>query len=504
MAPSPARAEGRALRRSGPGRPGRRIAAAALGFAAVIASLGAFCAPAPASTLTTGISNSFANDPASMAHIRETGATMALIALRWNGVAPKQEPASWDPSNPADPNYDWSYFDTWLRNAVAAGLTPVVQIRTVPSWANRCTPNPEFESACNPDPNALAAFAHAAAERYSGNFEGLPKVRYWEAINEPNLTIWLEPQYQAGKLVSPQMYRGLLERFYSAVKAVDPSNLVLAPGLAPLAVKRKSPGPMVFTEALLCMKGGAHPKPLPGNCGGGVPFDIFDIHPYTTGGPTHSGGTSGISMGDLGKIQSLLAAADKAGRIKGAFKRTPLWITEMSWDSKPPDPGGLAMKTEMQWIPEALYQAWLHHVPVFMWYSIEDEVPPPGSNYTFTIQSGFYFYAKNPAEAKPKPMLAAYRFPFVALREGRGLRFWGRTPTGSGGKVKLQALEGGRWKQIGTARASKGGIFTGFLRSGYGAGEKGAVRAAWSGRQSPGFPMKRVADFPQPPFGCCS
>jgi hypothetical protein len=455
-------------------------------------------------TFTTGISNFFENDPVTMAHVRNTGATMALLALRWNGVAPKQEPASWNPSDPSDPNYDWSYFDTWLRNAVAAGLTPVVQIRTVPTWADRCTPNPDFESACNPDPNALAAFAHAAAERYNGHFGDLPRVRFWEAINEPNITIWLEPQYSGSKLVSPQIYRGLLESFYTAVKGVDPTNLVLAPGLAPLAVKHKSPGPMVFTEALLCMKGGEHPKPLPGNCGGGVPFDIFDIHPYTTGGPTHSGGTGGVSMGDLGKLQKLLAAADKAGRINSAFKRAPLWITEMSWDSKPPDPGGLAMKTEKQWIAEALYQAWLHRVDVFMWFSIEDELPPPGSNFTFTTQSGLYFFASNPADSKPKPILAAFKFPFVALREGTGLRFWGRTPTGKAGHVQLQALEGGKWKKVGMAKAGAGGIFSGVVQTGYGAGMKGSVRAVYSGSSSPGFPMKRVPDFPQPPFGCCA
>lgn len=480
-----------------------RLAAVVASALAAAVLLGALAGSASAAPLTTGVSNFYEADPATMANVRSTGATTALLALRWNVVAPEQKPASWDPSNPDDPNYEWGYFDAWLRNAVAAGLTPVVQIRTVPTWANRCTPAPGFEPGCNPDPDALAAFAHAAAERYSGHFGGLPRVKFWEAINEPNITIWLEPQYSAGKLVSPQIYRGLLERFYAEVKGVDPTNMVLAPGLAPVAVKGKSPGPMTFTEALLCMKGGAHPKPLPGNCGGGVPFDIFDIHAYTTGGPTHSGGKSGISMGDLGKIQSLIAAADKAGRIKSAKKRTPLWITEMSWDSKPPDPGGLAMSTEKQWIAEALYQSWLHHVEVFMWYSIEDELPDAHHNFTETTQSGLYFFAPSPAEAKPKPILAAFRFPFVALREGNGLRFWGRTPGGRSGTVKLQALSGGKWKPIGSAKA-RAGIFTGHLGTGYGKDEKGAVRAVFSGARSPGFPMKPVPDFPQPPFGCCA
>jgi hypothetical protein len=439
-----------------------------------------------------------------MALARDAGAKMTLLGLRWGNIAPTDKPADWNPADPADPNYDWSYYDTWLRNAVAAGLTPVIQIRSAPLWAERCVGDPEFDSTCNPDADAFAAFSRAAAERYSGRFGNLPRVKYWEGMNEPNLFFYFEPQYEGGKLVSPQLYRTLLDRFYAEVKGVDPSNLVLAPGLSPVAVKGKSPGPMTFARNLLCMGGGEHPKPLPGDCGGGVPFDIFDIHPYTTGGPTHSGGGSSISMGDLGKVQNLLAAADKAGRINSVYKRTPLWITEFSWDSKPPDPGGLAMKTEMQWIPEALYQAWLHEVPVFMWYSLEDELPPPGHNFTETTQAGLYFSAKTPAEARPKPLRSAFRFPFVAFRKQQGLRFWGRTPTSRSGKVKLQVLEAGRWKQIGTARAAAGGIFEGLLGTTYGKGEKGSVRAVFSGATSPGFPMKRVADFPQPPFGCCA
>jgi len=162
------------------------------------------------------------------------------------------------------------------------------------------------------------------------------------------------------------------------------------------------------------------------------------------------------------------------------------------------------MKTEEQWISEALYQSWLNRVQVFMWYSIEDRVPPPGSNFTLTEQSGLYFFAQNPAEAKPKPMLRSFQFPFVALRESSGLRFWGRTPTSRPGTVKLQALEGSKWKQIGKARAGAGGIFDGLVRSAYGAGEKGLVRAVYAGGNSRPFPMKRVPDFPQPPFGCCA
>lgn len=473
---------------------------------AALACFAVLCTGATAAprTLTTGVSNFFDNDPINMTHVGDAGGSMTLMGLRWGAIAPSDQPQSWNPADPADPNYEWEHYDAWIRNAVAAGLTPVIQIRSAPAWAERCVGNKDFRPVCDPDPEAFAAFAHAAAERYSGRFGGLPRVKYWEGINEPNLFVYFEPQYRGGKLVSPQVYRTLLDRFYAEVKGVDPTNLVLAPGLAPVAVKERSPGGLQFAKKLLCMKGSDPFKPLPGDCGGGVPFDIFDIHPYTTGGPTHSGGSSGISMGDLGKVQRLLTAADAAGHIRSAFKRIPLWITEFSWDSKPPDPGGLAMKIEMQWIPEALYQSWLHGVSVFMWYSLEDELPPPGSNFTETDQSGLFFAAKSGAEARPKPLLRSFRFPFVAFAQNKGLRFWGRTPTSRSGKVRLQVREGSRWKSIGSVRAKTGGIFAGLAKSGYGADGVGAVRAVFAGQPSPGFPMKRVGDFPQPPFGCCA
>ena len=453
-----------------------------------------------ARTLTTGVSNVYSETPVAMERVRASGATMTLLPVRWTLIAPEKQPESWNPADPADPNYDWSFIDTQVRNAVAAGLTPVLQIRSAPTWAQGCKPEGEYDAICRPDAAALAAFTKAAVERYSGHFGGLPQIKYWEGVNEPNISFYFQPQYENGKAVSAAIYRPLLEAFYTTVKSVDPENLVLAPALAPVSSPPVTVGPMQFTRELLCMSGGSKPKPLPGSCGGGVPFDIFDIHTYTSGGPTHQGNPNDVQMGDLGKLQNLIAAADRAGRIKGAFKRTPLWITEMSWDSKPPDPGGLPMSTEKQWVPEALYQAWLNKVPVFMWYSLDDQEPTnlPGNQ---QIQSGLYFWAPNIAAEKPKPFVRAFRFPFVAFRQGNGLKFWGRTPNSQGGKVVLQALVGKKWKRIGSASAKAGGIFNGFLGTGYGAGKTGSVRALYKKNASLGFPMKRVPDHPVNPFG---
>jgi hypothetical protein len=456
---------------------------------------------APVRPLVTGISNVYSNEAAAFQHVRTTGSTTALSALRWNAIAPAQQPGAWNPEDPADPHYDWSFFDEWVKNAVGAGLTPIFDLRGAPRWAQRCTA--VFGDAiCDPDPAALAAFTRAAVRRYSGSFGNLPRVRFWQALNEPNLSIFLEPQYQGGELVSPDLYRTLLDTFYGAVKSVDPSNLVVLGGLAPIAVPGYTVGPMTFARKLLCMVGGSnHPRPAKGGCGGGVDFDIFDMHPYTTGGPTHEGGRNDVEMGDIAKLKTLITAADRAGRINSVYKHTPLWITEFGWDSKPPDPGGLPMKIEKQWIAEALYEAWRSRVSNFMWYMIDDFPPEPNVPFSESLETGLYFWAPTAAAEQPKDVMYAYRFPFVALRQGRGLKIWGRTASSRRGRVVVQALRGGRWRKLAVARADSAGVFSGFVHTTYGRGRKGSVRAVFRGEASVPFPMRRVGDFRHPPFG---
>src|SRR4029077_13996288 len=295
--------------------------------------------------LQTGVSYVLANEEPDVAleHVKATGAQFAQTPVRWSEVAPENQPTAWQPEDPADPHYDWERIDRWVVAEVRNGLTPVLQIRSAPTWVQRCPPNSiDTGAPCNPDPAALASFATAAARRYSGRSGGLPRVKYWQGLNEPNLSIFFMPQFEGDKPASPTLYRALINAFYAAVKAVDPSNLVLAAGLGPIGVPGSAISPMRFARLLLCMTGGKHPRPTGGDCEGGVDFDIFGISPYTRGGPTHKGAVNDIEIGDLGKLTTLLAAADRAGRIHGAFPHTPLWITQFSWDSKPARPRGLA------------------------------------------------------------------------------------------------------------------------------------------------------------------
>jgi hypothetical protein len=458
--------------------------------------------PAQARSLVTGIAGIGEYQPDVFAEVRSSGATMVRLGAYWDEVAPKQKPVSWQPENPADPHYDWNYLDTGVTEAVRAGLTPLLVVDGAPPWAQRCTspPNLQASNLCNPDPAALELFAKAVATRYSGRFGGLPRVQYWQGMNEPNLTLFFFPQYEGNRAVSPDLYRHLINSFYAGIKAVDPSNLVLAAGLGPVAVPKWTIGPMRFTRQLLCMRGSKNPKPTAGDCEGGVHFDIFDIHPYTSGGPSHEGGINDVQLGDLAKLQTLLKAADRAGRIKGNG-HTELWTTEFSWDSQPPDPGGLPMKILCRWAAEAIYRSWSAGVDHFFWYSIRDDPIEPHRPFNETLQSGLFFRGATVAQDQPKQVFVAFRFPFVAYPKAKGLSFWGRTPTSQAGPVTIQLWQGGRWRKAGTAQANTTGIFRGLLHNSYGSDKRGLARAMYGGQAGVPFSMRPVPDFHQPPLG---
>jgi hypothetical protein len=459
--------------------------------------------PTQAGPLVTGISGIGEYQADVFGEARSSGAGMVRLALNWDSVAPEQKPANWQPENPADPHYDWSYIDTGVSEAVKAGLTPLLLVDGAPQWAQRCKSPPGIQAGnlCDPDPAALEAFAKAAASRYSGHFGGLPRIQYWQGLNEPNLTLFFFPQFEGDRPVSPYLYRQLINSFYAGIKSIDPTNLVLAAGLGPIAVPKWTIGPMRFARMLLCMHGAKDPRPTKGDCEGGVHFDIFDIHPYTTGGPTHEGGVNDVELGDLEKLQTLLSAADRAGRIKGSLGHTEFWNTEFSWDSNPPDPGGLQMKILCRWTAEALYRSWRVGMTHFFWYSIRDDPPDPHRSFSETLQAGLYFRGATVAQDQPKEVLYAFRFPFVAYPTKRGLSFWGRTPTSEAGKVSIQLWKGGHWRSAATTSADGDGIFQGLSHHSYGRNKRGLVRAVVRGQPSVPFSMRPVPDFRQSPFG---
>lgn len=437
--------------------------------------------------------------PLAYSRVAAAGASVARILVPWVDIAPKELPTSWNPSDPADPNYDWSSLDQEVKLAVAHGLQPLLTVLEAPSWAQTGTPVPAPNSRL-PDPAAFAQFATAAAERYGGAFQGLPRVRYWQGWNEPNISLYLVPQLTNGKPVSPAWYRSMLNAFAAAVHGVHADNVVVAAGLAPfrdntteVMQQNKDWGPLSFMRELLCLSQSLRPT-----CSDPVSFDVWAQHPYTSGGPTHDAVLpNDVSLGDLSKVTNVLNAAIKYGHIR-SNGRPRFWVTEFSWDTKPPDPQGVPALLARRWTAEALYRMWTNGISLVTWLMLRDD--PPTTSY---LQSGLYYDGSSVATDRPKPLLAAFRFPVVGLQTGQGIYVWGRTPAGRRGSVVVQWRSGGGgWRRLAVVGTDQYGIF----QATYAIPFSGWVRATLPGTStaSPPFQLANVPDHFYNPFGAPS
>jgi hypothetical protein len=247
------------------------------------------------------------------------------------------------------------------------------------------------------------------------------------------------------------VYRTMLNAFYAAVKSVDERDVVITAGTAPFG---DSPGgprvpPVAFDEQLLCLTGALAPAPCPDP----AHFDVLAHDPYDLGAPTQPALAPGdVSLPDLGKLQRPLAVAERSGRALPAGHK-PVWVTEFSYDTNPPNPAGVPMATAVRWVEQSMYVLWRQGVRTMIWLEVVDAPCIPSC--TATVQSGVYSVS-----GAPKPVFYGYRFPFIAT-VGRRVRGWGIAPRS--GVVRVQELSRRRWRTVAVFRASAHEVFAGRL-----------------------------------------
>jgi hypothetical protein len=404
--------------------------------------------------LTTGFADSkfISPDAGVRAHwlgeARKAGAGIVRIGVSWRGIAPLAPSPTFNPSNPADPQYRWKLLDAAVREATARGFRILLTVATAPAWAEGPgRPASAKVGTWRPDPGQFAAFGAALASRYSGGFPDprrpghvLPAVRAFEAWNEPNISDHLTPQWVGGEPVGAEQYRSMLDRFYTSVKAVQPAARIVMGGMEPYG---DAPGglrtqPVTFARILFCVGLGTCPEP--------ARFDVFGHHPINTGDPLQSGPNHlDATTPDLGRLKRVLRDGERTGGVAPPFPK-PVWATELWWDTNPPDPGGVSLKKQARWIAEAIYILWRQGAKVVIFLPLADSLPVP--DYPSTLQSGVFF-----ADGRRKPSLKAFRFPFVARRVGHGkVQVWGKPPRRA--KVKVQRRVGHRWHTIHRLRGS--------------------------------------------------
>jgi hypothetical protein len=242
---------------------------------------------------------------------------------------------------------------------------------------------------------------------------------------------------------SPKIYRSLLNTGYAALKRVDRGNFVVTAGTGPYG--DPGPGgrriqPVDFWRRLLAAK---------------TSFDAFSHHPYAIAGPRRRAlNPDDAAIPDLGKISRVLHVAQRAGTVSTGQK--PFWVTEISWDSRPPDPFGVPEGKHARWLEEAFWFLWRQGVSTVTWFEVRDQAK--GIGYEYGNQSGIYLL-----DGTPKLAATAFRFPFVVERGRPSAAAWGMSPGGQ--PVVIERLVKGRWQVTATPAVRSDRTFVSTLRA---------------------------------------
>jgi hypothetical protein len=414
---------------------------------------------------------------ATIARARASGARIVRVPMSWRAVERLGAPT--EPINPGDPAYDFAIWDDLVRRIVRAGLEPLITVYEAP---DRAEASPRWRFAAPgtwaPDPAAFGRFAAAVATRYSGHYpdplspsHALPHVRWWQAWNEPNLPRFLQPQWvvRNGRwhTYAPQRYRAMLNAFWEAIKSVDPHDTVLTAGSAPIGEPRDGEGrmaPVRFWQAVLCL--GSAPRVRVERCPDPAHFDLLAHHPLSIGDPTlGSVGPLDVAIADLDRVSRLLREAQRHGLVcPRAGQR--LAVTELNWDSRPPDPRGVSGELAARYVAAAFFLLWRQGATLVLWQLMRDPVPAPGAR---LHPAGLYRVDRDhpldPGHDRPKPMLRAFRMPFVAWRrDADSVDVWGLVRVRGVRHAAIQRRRGRHWRTLADVAIDPSGMASSVLR----------------------------------------
>jgi hypothetical protein len=393
-------------------------------------------------------------------------AQIIRLDVDWADIAPASPPMGFDANNPSDPSYSWDPLDEKMRELAAGGFRIMITVERAPTWAEgQDMPTSAPPGTWEPNATDFGEFAHAIATRYDGSFADplnpgkvLPRVSIWQGWNEPNIPEDLTPQWIGNAAsgyqpASPDIYRKLENAFYKAVKQVNSSNYLVLAGLGPYGDPPSTAStdrmqPVEFERELLCV---TQQLTMASGCNGPTYFDAIDSHPYGIYGPNwHALNADDVSVPDVYKLFRVLHAAEKLGTTLPAGSKGN-WVTETSWDTKPPDPNGVPVQKQARWMEQAFYNLWKQGVSTVLWWQIEDSPPIP--NYASTYQAGTYYL-----NGQAKPSATSFRFPFITWRKNyKTVVTWSRSP--AAGVLSIQDLIFGKWKTITRVRVSANEVF---------------------------------------------
>jgi hypothetical protein len=304
------------------------------------------------------------------------GASLIHTTASWPQLAPTKPG---DAANGNDPAYHLNDLDELVFQSGFYGLRVMIDINGTPKWANG-------GKAPNVMPTRLSdltTFARMLATRYNGR-QGHGTVTLWSVWNEPNIQLFLTPQFVGKTIVGPANYAKLYKAAYAGIKGANPlSKVAIGETSArgrdkPLNGVSASIAPGTFAKLLAKVPG--------------LKFDAWAHHPYPTSPnlpPTQKVRYPNVTLSTLPQFEQ---------DLKTFFHRSvPVWITEYGHETKPPDPRGVSNATQASYAVQALNIAKNDpNVQMFIWFVFHDS---PGNPW----QSGLYG-----ASGNEKPAYGAF------------------------------------------------------------------------------------------------
>jgi hypothetical protein len=453
------------------------MARVALVSASLLAAVGGAVLPAAAEASRTQLSvmeddhlvlwSGAATRERALDQMQRLGVTTLHVLVIWRRLAPAVSSRTHPVFDATDPaSYSgWEPYDGVVQSAQSRGirvlLTPT---GPTPDWASECGRRAPKRWICNPRVTDYRAFVKALAMRYSGFYSPvgapLPRVSAWSFWNEPNHRMWLRPQSVRRNGVTLDAaavrYRALAQAGIAALASAGHANdLELIGETAPGGGSR-STAPVDFMRDVFCLD--ASYRPLRGGaarlrgCTHRPHFGVTGVsdHPYTydaIASPASFTGRRGDAP--IGRLRDLVKLLDSAARYGIVAGRTPVYLTEFGFQTHPPDPYGVSLRRQAEFLNYSDYVAFRNpRVASVAQYELRDDP------HIAVFNTGLCF-----AGGKPKPSLGAYAMPIYVERVGSGARVFGlvRAARGAGATVTLENRLGSTFRRVAVVRTNRWG-----------------------------------------------
>jgi cellulase (glycosyl hydrolase family 5) len=313
-----------------------------------------------------------------LAAAADAGATVIHTNANWATIAPTKPT---DVTNGDDPAYQLADLDQLVAAAPQYGLRVMVTIVGTPKWVNGGqTPNHMPKQL-----SQLTAFARMLATRYNGH-TGHGSVFLWSVWNEPNLQLFLTPQFVGNKIVSPGNYVKLYKAAYTGIKAGNSAAQVAIGETSPqgrdkptsISGQGQSVAPGTFAKMVAATKG--------------LKFAAWAQHPYPT-----SPGAKALEKVRYPNVTLTQLPTFEQSLAKLFHRTVPIWMTEYGHETKPAEPHGVTFSQQALYMRQALAIARSDkNVQMFVWFTFRDA---PGNPWQSGIEN---------ANGTPKPSFATF------------------------------------------------------------------------------------------------